>query len=487
MDFDLPVVLQVEDRHLPKVRYVLETLLMAAGVSVHYRSEPPLSGPWVLYGASRNESWPLERCLAIAYRARSWDFFEGSQDIGRAESADALAVVLPGLVAGFSSQTDIAFDLPANAFYFLASWSERIDAGERTARRLYADSVFARLGIQQDIVDQYLQRLLARLSSLCARLQCDLAPFAVRWPAGSIYALVLSHDVDFLPAGALDVASQGARTLLRHLVRHRDPIDAARAAFGLARCVATRRDPYGCIPEIIAQEKLRGVRSSFQVAVAHRHPADVNYRIEDDFTCSYLETIVSEGFDLCLHGSYRSTENPAWYAEEVELLARRLARPLGSRQHFLSFDYDALFSVQERTGIQYDMSMGFPDRPGPRAGFSYPYYPYCLAEDRPYDVVQIGLFIMDVTLRGYMGLKGAKAWAAIEAALAALRSRGGCASVVWHPIVFGGARDPGYDRLYWKLVEYVTANGGLATDGRTINRFWRERSAGYSSFSGRAS
>ncbi len=52
------------------------------------------------------------------------------------------------------------------------------------------------------------------------------------------------------------------------------------------------------------------------------------------------------------------------------------------------------------------MSMGFPDRIGPRAGFSYPYFPYCLDEDRPYDVVEISLFLMDVTLRSYMGLKG---------------------------------------------------------------------------------
>jgi hypothetical protein len=193
--------------------------------------------------------------------------------------------------------------------------------------------------------------------------------------------------------------------------------------------------------------------------------------------------ILKQGFDLCLHGSYRSTENPAWYAEEVEILAQRLGRPIGSRQHFLSFEYDALFGAQERAGIKYDMSMGYPDQIGPRAGFSYPYFPYCLGADRPYDVLQVSLFLMDVTLRGYMGLKGARAWAAIEAQLEDLRRKGGCASIVWHPIVFGGARDPGFDDLYWRLVEYVQRSGGVATDGRTINAFWRERARQYPSFS----
>ena len=92
-------------------------------------------------------------------------------------------------------------------------------------------------------------------------------------------------------------------------------------------------------------------------------------------------------------------------SQEARLLGERLARPLGSRQHFLSFDYDTLFAAQEEAGIRYDMSMGYPDRLGPRAGFSHPYFPYNLREDRPYRVLQFSLFLMDVTLRSYMGLR----------------------------------------------------------------------------------
>ena len=51
-----------------------------------------------------------------------------------------------------------------------------------------------------------------------------------------------------------------------------------------------------------------------------------------------------------------------------------------------------------------------------------------------------------------------------------LRSKRGCVSAVWHPIVFGGARDPGYDRLFWDMVEHVPGIGGLATDGSDDRR-----------------
>jgi len=476
----LQVVLRCAEGLRSKVRYVLDTLFMAVGIPIVYTEEPAGSGPWVFYGAPAYVGAATDRCLVLAHCPDAWGFLERDATIKAAETFDGLKVVLPGRTS-MSADADVSFDIVANAFYFLSSWSERPKPGKVQSRQLYVDSVFALLNVPQDIVDQYLRRVLELLRAVCDR--CGASGWKPsHWPGKSTHAIVLSHDIDFLPLGCVDIAKQGVRTLLRHLVRQRDVEDALRSVAGLARALLQGRDPYGCIPDIIKREKEMGVRASFQVAVGHRHPSDVNYRIESDRVRDYLRVIAESGFDVCLHGSVRSTENPEWYADEVELLARRLSRPLGSRQHFLSFDYDRLFSVQEQTGILYDMSMGFPDRIGARAGFSYPYFPYCMAKDRPYNVVQISLFLMDVTLQGYMNLKDAQAWQVIVGELDALCRKGGCVSVVWHPIVFAGARDPGYDKLFWSMVKRVTESGGIATDGQTINEFWRRRATGYVSF-----
>ncbi len=457
----LHIVCRCDERVLRKVRYVFDTLLMALGMPVAHVDRAPLRQPWLLYGEAEAEGALLDRCIVIAYRPDAWRFLD----------SDAMPPTQP---------QEPGFDLAASAFYFLSSWSER-QAPARTGRRLHASSVYAQQGVPQDIVDRHLALLAGRLQALCARTGLPPSPVA-RWPDGKRYAVVLSHDVDFVPGGGLDIAVQGAKSVLRHLLRQRDPGDAWRAACGFARAVAQGRDPYGCLPEMLEREAGLDVRASYQVAVARRHPADVNYRVEDDRTRDYLARILDAGFDLCLHGSYRSTEQAGWYAQEVELLTRRLAAPRGSRQHFLSFDYDSLFAAQEASGIEYDMSMGYPDSSGARAGFSHPYFPYCVAEDRPYRVLEISLFLMDVTLRSYLGLKGAAAREHINSTLRELARNGGCASVVWHPIVFGGARDPGFDALYWELVDHVRATGGLATDGRTVNRHWRQRARQYASF-----
>jgi hypothetical protein len=484
MHAPLHIVLDCALALVPKVQYVFDTLLLVLNVRVVYASHPPSDGIWLFYGDARPASWSMERCVTVLHSPESWRCLSAAVQIESTAGTDGLMYVLPvGATETPQAAFDIRFDLVANAFYFLSSWEERGGTHEPVARRLYSDSVYARLGVPQDIVDQYLERLAQLLGVLCQRFR--LPDFPVRrWPNDALYALVLSHDVDFIPTGLMDTFKQGAKTLVRHLVRERDPADAARAAVGLVRALVRGEDPYGCIPAIIARERDLGVHSSFQVAVGHRHPNDVNYRIEDDRVRNYLRAILDAGFDLCLHGSYRSTEDPAWYLEEVELLAQRLARPIGCRQHYLSFDYDALFSVQERAGIQFDMSLGYPDRPGARAGFSYPFFPYCLKEDRPYNVLQISLFLMDVTLRSYLGLKARPAWDVVADVLAALQRKGGCASAVWHPIVFGGARDPGYQHLFWEMIEHLQRTRGLATDGRTINRFWRRRAESYASFGG---
>jgi hypothetical protein len=434
----------------------------------------------LLYAEEKDESFPLSRAVSVAHHPSAWRLFEEGGDVRRAGRALGLSTVFDQVKPRFDGQADVPFDLIANAFYFLASWSER-HASPNGSRRLYSDSVFRRLGIPQDIVDRYLNCLIETFAKLDQGGESALQ-FRSPWTPKADFSVVLSHDVDFIPSGLLDNVAQVGKTIMRHLVRQRAPMDAFRSAWAFGAAMIRGRDPYGCIPEIIAEEQSRGVRSSFQIAVAHRHKADVNYNIKNDRIRDYLRAVVEADFDLCLHGSYRSTEREEWYAAEVRLLEERLVRPLGSRQHFLSFDYDVLFAAQEGQGIQYDMSMGFPDRHGPRAGFSHPYFPFDLRRNRPFDVLEISLFYMDVTLRSYLQLNPDAARALIESELQELKRKRAAVSIVWHPIVFGGARDPGYDRLYWSTVDRILELGGLPTDGRTVNAAWRNRAIHYRSF-----
>lgn len=464
-----------------KAKYVFDTLFSAMRVGVRYcAGEIRETGNLVIvYSACLPADAPGEGCIRIFCSGSACAFFEGGSDVSAAVLVEGLKLVHsehPNGVEGW----DIPFDLVANAFYFLSSWWERA-GGSGLLRRTFSDSVFCSLDIPQDIVDQYLVLLMERLQ----KARGGRAPgFSALpdWPEGSSFAVVLSHDVDYVPRGAAGQAVAGCRSVLRALIRKRSIGESWKTAAGFLRAAAAGRDAYGCIAAILAGESDLGVKSSFQVAARRHHRCDVNYDVGNEKVRRELCPIIEQDFEVCLHGSFCSTEHAGWYEEEARTLARLLKRPLGSRQHFLAFDYDALFSAQERAGIEYDMSMGFPDRAGPRAGFSYPYYVYNLREDRPYNVVQISLFLMDVTLSGYQRLVPEAAWEVIDEHLRSAQRKRGCFSVVWHPIVFGGARDPGYGDLWWRLIDETRRLGGLATDGRTINAFVRDFTRRYDSF-----
>ena len=241
----LHVVCRCDERLLSKVRYVFDTLLMAHDIPVAYDEQPPEGEPCLLY-ASDAAARP-DHCVAVVHRPDAWHFLQEAEGGPlRLSECGAVPYLLGGDPSPSSSDRDIGFDLVANAFYFLSSFAERRPR-ESKGRRLYADSVFAALHVPQDIVDGYLALLTERLQALCARLGKTPWP-APRWPDDARYALVLSHDIDFIPSGAADIAVQGARSVMRHLVRQRDPADAWRAGLGFIRAAAQRRDPYGCIP-----------------------------------------------------------------------------------------------------------------------------------------------------------------------------------------------------------------------------------------------
>lgn len=471
----IPVVLQCTDAFRARARYVFDTFFMTLRLPVTYPDAMPeiLDGVGVVYSSSPAELPAGSAWVRVFHSTRAAEFFDRNERVSTVTDCDGLQLLFHERENSYTGDCDVACDVIANAFYFLAAWEEqKLSGTDGGLRHLFSQSVFQRLGIAQSVVDDYFAVFEQRLDLALATLDVD-RPRKPAWPEGATFAVVLSHDVDFIPSGYGESLMKGFKTVARDVFRHRDPGGAVHTSTAFVRQVIQGQNPYRQVPHMIAREKKMGVQASYQVAVGRRHPSDVSYRIEDDEVCDYLRVIVDEGFDLCLHGSYRSTERLEWYVEEARLLEERLGRPIGSRQHFLAFHYSTLFRAQEQAGIAYDMSIGFPDRTGFRTGFSHPFFPYDFGEERAFDVLEISLFLMDVTLRSYLGLRREEAWAHIREAIAELKGRGGCGSIVWHPIVFGNARDPGYAQLFWDTVDLIREEGGYATDGRTINNYYR--------------
>ncbi|MGD0166990.1 MAG: polysaccharide deacetylase family protein [Gaiellaceae bacterium] len=351
------------------------------------------------------------------------------------------------------------------------SW-EQIERGERPNDDDLAQAFFdlARVEERNGRRDEH-GRFLASFSSLdpldppLERLRSRLGVEPRRW-AGARFAIALSTDVDvpwrWTRRGVLGSAARLKGDLLGG--RGRAALREARALGGVPIHKLRGSDPYWRFEEITAEQQRLGARATFFVMSGHRHPADgpapERY---DELRGRLVDTLLECGAEVGLHGSYIAADDPSQLAREAESLRELAGSVAGHRFHYLRVDPHRNLRTIEKLGFAYDSSLGFPDRPGFRAGIAQPFRPWDFEQDRPLDLVEIPLAVMDVSLADerYLGLTAQQAEGQLLGLLDWAQQNGGGFSVLWHPESFDPAQARGWDRLYSRFIEAVGERGGV--------------------------
>ncbi len=277
------------------------------------------------------------------------------------------------------------------------------------------------------------------------------------------FVVVLTHDVDYLPGKHDFGLPRFVRALARQIVLRKNFGDAIRLAATYAR--AWRRNPFDTLCGIAAAEEKYNARSSFQFVARGTSSVDPTYRIASDTLKTELRALNARGWEICLHGSYASSRVADALAQEKRLLEKTLGAPVwGQRHHYLNFYPPQLFEQVARAGLQYDLSVGYNDRSGARAGTLFPYRPF------GYAFWEIPFVLMDTTLATTYRLSAAEAETHAKRVLRQLVDAGGCAAIIWHAEQSSGVLDPGYERVYENLLEWIYARGGALVSGRALLR-----------------
>ena len=222
-------------------------------------------------------------------------------------------------------------------------------------------------------------------------------------------------------------------------------------------------DPNWRFAEIVAEESAHGARSTFFLLAGHGHRADgAAPEAYDRLRPRLVETLLEAGGEVGLHGSYLAAQDLEGLARERALLAQLDGRLIGHRYHYLRIDPHRNLAPLAGIGFRYDTSLGFPDALGFRAGIAHPFRPWDFARDRPADLVEVPLAVMDATLaeERYAGLSAAEAKPRVLSLLDWAAEHGGAFSILWHPERFDGPSARGWDRLYFELIEAVRERGG---------------------------
>ena len=300
------------------------------------------------------------------------------------------------------------------------------------------------------------------------------------YPGGARFAVALTHDID-TPWRWSSRGLLGAAARLKGALAQRDAPAARAEAAGLALAPLHRlrgSDPNWSHSRFAASERERGYRSTCFVLAAHRDPHD---GASPGAYAGRRRRLVREldelGLEVALHASYTCQADERLLAGERAELARLLNGPIaGNRHHYLRLPWHAGIRALDRLGFAYDSTLGYAERPGPRAGLSFPFRPWDDDAGAPLRILEIPLLLMDATLaeERYLGLSPESAWGEVERWLDHLHDVGGCASVLWHNDRFDRIYGRGWDRLYTRLLDGIAARGGHADTAEALAAYWRE-------------
>ena len=116
----------------------------------------------------------------------------------------------------------------------------------------------------------------------------------------------------------------------------------------------------------------------------------------------------------------------------------------------------------EAHGLSYDSTVGYSDAPGFRCGTCHPFPVFDFVADRPLELVEVPLVVMETTLFSYMHLPAIQAQELILTLAERCREVGGVFTLLWHNSSFHGSY-AGWADIYQPVVEQLARIAGNAT------------------------
>ncbi len=286
------------------------------------------------------------------------------------------------------------------------------------------------------------------------------------------FAVALTHDID-TPWRWSRRGVRGAASRLKHAVAARDGVAARTEATGLALAPLHRlrgSDPNWSHRRFAALERKHDYRSTCFVLAAHRDPHDGAapevYAARRARLVAELDRPGARGRAACeLHLPRR--RGACWRASAPSSRGCSAGRSPATGITTCACPGTTGSARSTALGFSYDCTLGHAERPGARAGLSFPFRPWDARAGRALRILELPLVLMDATLaeQRYLGLSPEAAWPEIERVLDHLQAVGGCASVLWHNDRFDRVYGRGWDRLYERMLDGIAARGGHAGTG----------------------
>lgn len=348
----------------------------------------------------------------------------------------------------------VHYDILGLTYWMLTRLEEvgRSDLDEHLRFPATSSHAYKHEYLERPVVDEWLSILGQVISRVWPSLKLTSHEFSIK----------VSHDVDHPSMCAFKPWPTVIRMMAAHLIKRRDLGAFARTL--LVKLGTSKRlhpkDPNNTFDWLMTVSESNDLKSAFYFICGRTVPSrDGDYELEDPAIRELLRRIHQRGHEIGLHPSYGTFRNPELLEMEWERLERVCAEEgieqsqWGGRMHYLRWDQPKTMRAWAASGLNYDSTLGYADRPGFRCGTCHEYPAFDSADQTFLNLRIRPLIVMECTVMGtqYLNL-GVGRQAHDKILLLKERSRdvGGVFTLLWHNSYFKVAT---LKELYLKIMD----------------------------------
>ncbi|MDX2443366.1 MAG: polysaccharide deacetylase family protein [Bacteroidales bacterium] len=325
-------------------------------------------------------------------------------------------------------EPDMPFDPFAATFFLISRYEEYLDFKQDELGRFPSENSVA---YKNDFLDTPVVDIWATRLKNMLRIRYPELIFKEKK-----YEFISTIDIDqawaYLHKGILRNLFGGIKYTLKG--EFNDVVKRTQTLLG------ARKDPFDNF-EYIAN-KQQEVNSRYFIQVGKPGKFDKNHSGENRAMRKLISSL-AEHNEVGIHPSVRSClrgELPS----EIELLSSITGKKIvKSRQHYLNLRFPKTYKGLLQNGIREDYSMGYPYKPGFRAGTATPFYFYDLGEEKATNLKVYPFQVMDSCLNNNLKLSPDEAMEMIREYILKVKKVNGTFISIWHNSSFS-------DELEWK-------------------------------------
>jgi len=289
----------------------------------------------------------------------------------------------------------------------------------------------------------------------------DILVERIRQKLGSHYRdekprAFLTHDIDYLgmPKGLRFVRALGGDILKRRDLK---------LAFDRIKQKILGNDPWSAynLIELHKKYNTKGTFFLYTEIQTDKFPGGYDIVKNREYLQKLGREIQSAGGRIGIHYDVRHLSEDRM-RDDIDRLNDVFETQIEyGRAHFLLFDITKSFDIYEKASIKYDTTCSYADRVGFRFGTSKPFMPYNFKEKREYNLLEIPLIVMDVSLQNprYMNLTPEQGFEKIKELVDKVKKYNGIFTFLWHNSSFYTTEWKNWEWVYGETIGYLKGNG----------------------------